>query len=235
MVKENVGNMPSSKKQKAFISYVSGPKFKSDTIALSFKSYIPLERKFKIEDLFEFKRKDGDLFLSFICLLFAGFIIFNFSSETGWEDRALDHKRFGKILKQPWVGPLACVTILLPAALLNILPSYRRWIYKKRNLIPSRFFHEFSIWVKALEFIGYFLIYTLSIRYLGYFLSTVIFGVFLTNRLGYTALKWQIRSILTTIAIVLIFRTFLKIKTPVNIWLYEFFPQNTETFMKIYF
>ena len=71
MVKENVENMPSSKKQKAFISYVSGPKFKSDTIALSFKSYIPLERKFKIEDLFEFKRKDGDLFLSFICLLFA--------------------------------------------------------------------------------------------------------------------------------------------------------------------
>ena len=53
MVKENVENMPSSKKQKAFISYVSGPKFKSDTIALSFKSYIPLERKFKIEDLFE--------------------------------------------------------------------------------------------------------------------------------------------------------------------------------------
>ena len=99
MVKENVETMSSSKKQKAFISYVSGPKFKSDTIALSFKSYIPLERKFKIEDLFEFKRKDGDLFLSFICLLFAGFIIFNFSSETGWEDRALDHKRFGKILK----------------------------------------------------------------------------------------------------------------------------------------
>ena len=108
-----------SEKQKTFISYVSETKFKSNIIVPSFKSHIPLDRKFKIENLFEFKRKDGDLFLSFICLLFAGFIIFNFSSETGWEDRVLDHKRFGKILKQPWVGPLACVAILLPASLLK--------------------------------------------------------------------------------------------------------------------
>ena len=227
--------MTSIEKQKTFVSYSSGPKFKSNIIAPTFKSYIPLDRKFKIEDLFEFKRKDGDLFVSFVCLFFAAFIVVSFSLETGWEDRVLDHKRFGKILKQPWVGPLACVAILVPAAILNLLPSYRRWTYKKRNLIPSRFFYEFSIWIKALEFIGYFLIYTLSIRYLGYFLSTVIFGIFLTNRLGYTGLKWQIRSMLTTIAIVLIFRSFLKIKTPVNIWLYEFFPQNIETFMKIYF
>ena len=227
--------MTSREKPKAFLSSITVPKLRSTRIGPSFKSFIPLEWKFKIENLFEFKRKDGDLFLSFICLLFAVFIIFHFSSETGWEDRTLDHKRFGKILKQPWVGPMACVSILLPAAIFNLVSSYRKWRYKNRNLIPNRFFYEFSIWLKALEFIVYFLIYTLSIRYFGYFLSTVIFGIFLTNRLGYRSLRWQVRTILTTIAIVLIFRTFLKIKTPVNIWLYEFFPKNIETFMKIYF
>ncbi len=227
--------MTSRDKPKAFRSSIAVPRFRSTRIGPSFNSCIPSEQKFKIEDLFEFKRRDGDLFLSLICLLFAAFIIFHFSSETGWEDRTLDHKRFGKILKQPWVGPMACVSILLPAALFNLISSFGRWKYKKRNLIPNRFLYEFSIWLKALEFIAYFLIYTLSIRYLGYFLSTVLFGVFLTNRLGYTSLRWQIRTILTTVAIVLIFRTFLKIKTPVYIWLYEFFPKDIETFMKIYF
>ena len=62
--------MTSIEKQKTFVSYSSGPKFKSNIIAPTFKSYIPLDRKFKIEDLFEFKRKDGDLFLSFVCLFF---------------------------------------------------------------------------------------------------------------------------------------------------------------------
>ena len=67
--------MKLSDEQEAFISSISVPKFRSTTIGPAFTSYIPLERKFKIEDLFEFKRKDGDLFLSFICLLFAAFII----------------------------------------------------------------------------------------------------------------------------------------------------------------
>ena len=188
--------MTSTGKPKAFQSSIAVPRFRSTRIRSSFNSCIPSEQKFKIEDLFEFKRRDGDLFLSLICLLFAAFIIFHFSSETGWEDRTLDHKRFGKILKQAWVGPMACVSILLPAALFNLISSFGRWRYKKRNLIPNRFLYEFSIWLKALEFIAYFLIYTLSIRYLGYFLSTIIFGIFLTNRMGYTSLRWQIRTIL---------------------------------------
>ena len=30
-------------------------------------------------------------------------------------------------------------------------------------------------------------------------------------------------------------RSILQIKTPVNIWLYKYFPENIEVFMKIYF
>lgn len=220
---------------KIFQSKVTMAYFNSTIISKPFISHIPLDKKFKIENLFEFNRKDGDFFLSFLCLCFVIFLLLNFTSETGWEDRILDHKRFGKILKQPWVGPLGCISILLPAAILNLFLSFKRWSYKSKNLIPGKLSYELSIWIKALEYVAYFLIYTISITYLGYFLSTIIFGVYLTNRLGYNSLKWQIRTIIATLMIVLTFRTFLQIKTPINIWLYEFFPQNIETFMKIHF
>ena len=42
-------------------------------------------------------------------------------------------------------------------------------------------------------------------------------------------------SLFSSFIVVLIFRTILQIKTPINIWLYQYFPENIEVFMKIYF
>ncbi len=101
--------------------------------------------------------------------------------------------------------------------------------------MPSRIKHELFQWLKSLEFIFYFLIYTNIITIFGYLISTVIFAIFLTTRLGYRSLEWILRSAIAAFIIVIIFRSILQIKTPVNIWLYKFLPQNFEVFMKIYF
>ena len=144
-------------------------------------------------------------------------------------------KRVGKILKQQWVGPLICMVILVPAAIYNLYQSTIQLNINKRLRMPSRIKYELFQWLKSLEFIVYFLIYTNIITIFGYLISTVIFAIFLTTRLGYRSLKWILRSTIAAFIIVIIFRSILQIKTPVNIWLYKFLPQNFEVFMKIYF
>ena len=200
-----------------------------------FKSRISKERKFKVENLFEFKRITGDLTLSIIFLLFVVFLLIYFNSESGWSARDLNQKRVGKILKQQWVGPLMCMAILLPATILNILEAFKAYKKSKRLLLPNKIMYEMTQWIRSLEFILYFLVYTFSITVLGYLISTLIFAVFLTYRLGYRTKKWIFISLFSSFIVVLIFRTILQIKTPVNIWLYKFFPENLEVFMKIYF
>ena len=200
-----------------------------------FKSRISKERKFKVENLFEFKRITGDLTLSIIFLLFVVFLLIYFNSESGWSARDLNQKRVGKILKQQWVGPLMCMAILLPATILNTLEAFKAYKKSKRLLLPNKIMYEMTQWIRSLEFILYFLVYTFSITVLGYLISTLIFAVFLTYRLGYRTKKWIFISLFSSFIVVLIFRTILQIKTPVNIWLYKFFPENLEVFMKIYF
>ncbi len=200
-----------------------------------FKSRISKERKFKVENLFEFKRITGDLTLSIIFLLFVVFLLIYFNSESGWSARDLNQKRVGKILKQQWVGPLMCMVILLPATILNTLEAFKAYKKSKRLLLPNKIMYEMTQWIRSLEFILYFLVYTFSITVLGYLISTLIFAVFLTYRLGYRTKKWIFISLFSSFIVVLIFRTILQIKTPVNIWLYKFLPENLEVFMKIYF
>ena len=128
-----------------------------------------------------------------------------------------------------------CMVILLPATIFNLFGAIKAYRKSKRLLLPNKIFYEMSQWIRSLEFILYFLVYTFSISLLGYLISTLIFAVFLTYRLGYRTKEWILISLISSFVVVLIFRTILQIKTPVNIWLYKFFPENIEIFMKIYF
>ena len=83
--------------------------------------------------------------------------------------------------------------------------------------------------------LSFFLIYTFAIEIFGYLISTMIFANFLTFRLGYRTKKWILTSTICSFVVVIVFRSILQIKTPVNIWLYKYFPENIEVFMKIYF
>ena len=209
--------------------------FLSSINETTFNAKIPKEKKFKVENLFEFKRSTGDLILSIFFLIFVLFLLINFNVESGWENRDLSQKRVGKILKQQWLGPLICMFILVPATILNFYQSIIQMNKNKLLLIPNRVNYEISQWLKSIEFIFYFLIYTNSVAILGYLLSTLIFAVLMTYRLGYRSKKWMLTSTISAFVIVIIFRSVLQIKTPVNIWLYKFLPSSVEVFMKIYF
>lgn len=219
-----------------------------------FKSECPPDKKVKVEDLFKFSRKRGDLQISIAAALLALFFLAFFWTQTGWDARKLPDDfgtylayqfgladidgrvtRLGRIVKQSWVAPMMCLVILVPAALWNLRASWRETAWRKRFLLPTSAYFELTKYVAALEYVAYFIGYTLIVPILGYLVSTLILGTFLTWRLGYRSPRWILTGFLSSVAVVVAFRTFLQIKTPLNIWLYDQLPDAPRAFMLTYF
>lgn len=224
------------------------------TLSQPIRTETPIEKRFKAADLFQFQRTRGDYTFSLFMVALVCFFIWAFPSETGWAKRKLPDDilsylaaqlglidaegrlmRFGKIIKQGWVAPLICMTILVPAALLNLRLAFNALRRKQRQQAPLRWQYEMMQWARALEYICYFIGYTLLVPVLGYLLSTLIMGCFLTWRVGYRTWRWTGIAFVTSFAIVILFRSLLQIKTPVNIWLYNMLPDQMAVFMKTWF
>lgn len=220
----------------------------------SFKSECPPDKKVKVEDLFKFSRRRGDLQVSIVAAGIAVFFLLAFWTQTGWESRKLPddgwgylaHQfgwvelegrvaRLGRILKQSWVAPLLCLMVLVPAALWNLRASFKEHRWRQRFQLPTSAYLELTKYAAALEFVAYFIIYTLLVPVLGYLVSTLILGMALPWRLGYRGRVWLGRSFCASLAVVIVFRTLLQIKTPVSIWLYDQLPTALRGFMLTYF
>lgn len=221
---------------------------------ISIRTETPAERRFMATDLFQFSRRRGDFTLSLLMVGMAGLLVLHFPTETGWTTRNLppdmlayietqfgmmDQEgrvmRLGKILKQGWVAPLLCLLILVPAVALNLHGSYRGLRRRFRQRVPWRWTYEMGQWLRGLEYIAYFILYTMAVPILGYLVSTLLMGSFLTARLGYRGWRWTGIALASSFAIVLLFRSILQIKTPVNIWLYNQMPDTLALFFKTWF
>ena len=224
------------------------------TQAEQFRSECPPDKKTKVEDLFQFSRGRGDLHISIIAACLALFFFAMFFTQTGWDNRKLpdgvasylahqfglidlDGKitRFGRILKQSWVAPMFCLTVLVPTALWNLRASLKEHLWRKRFLLPTKASFEVAKYIEAFEFVIYFIAYTMLVPIFGYLLATVFLGVFLPWRLGYRGRVWVLRSFSCSVAVVIVFRTLLQIKTPVSIWLYDLMPTPLSGFLLTYF
>ena len=216
-------------------SQTAGSALRSSAADTAFASHIPAERRFKVADLFKFQRGRADLLLSALILGMALLMLLTFFDQSGWADRDLPQKRLGKVLKQPWIGPVIALLILVPAALGNLGLSLRRALLDRRKHRPNKTRYEVVQWLRAIEFIVYFIIYTRSIEIVGYLIATVIFAMLMVVRLGYRSWRWVGIAAGVSFLSVVFFRTLLQIKTPVNIWLYNQLPEGLERFMKVYF
>lgn len=220
----------------------------------NFKSECPPDAKVKVEDLFKFSRKRGDLQVSIVAAVLALFFLAFFWTQTGWDSRKLPDDfgtyiayqfgladidgrvtRLGRIVKQSWVAPMLCLLVLVPAAVWNLRASWRETAWRKRFLLPTSAYFELTKYAAALEYVAYFIGYTLIVPVLGYLVSTLILGTYLTWRLGYRSPRWMLIGFASSLAVVIAFRTFLQIKTPLNIWLYDQLPDATRAFMLTYF
>ncbi|MEL7098350.1 MAG: tripartite tricarboxylate transporter TctB family protein [Pseudomonadota bacterium] len=236
-----------------FASGSGGTSTTSRTAQEAFDARAPQTAQVAILDVHAFRRRQGDLLFSLLIAGIAAFFAWAFFGYTGWDDRRLPEPiglyvldqiglaefegraRLGRILKQGWVAPAICLVILLPAALLNIIEAWRTYRWRVRFKQPSSAYHEVILWLRALEFVGWFIAYTALVPILGYLLSTLLLGTLLPLRLGYRSWRWLGICLLTSMAIVLLFRSGLQIRTPVNIWLYDQLPQDARNFMLRWF
>ncbi|MEM8654070.1 MAG: tripartite tricarboxylate transporter TctB family protein [Pseudomonadota bacterium] len=226
----------------------------STTQGRAFSSACPADKKINVNDITDFRRGRGDLIFSLFMAALALFFLAFFFTQTGWEDRKLPQNmarywmdqfgvtepegrtaRLGRILKQGWVAPLICLSILVPAALWNVRGAWKAQRWRQRFKLPTEVAYELTQWCRALEYVAWFVAYTLLVPVLGYLVSTLLLGTLLPWRLGYRGARWMGICLAASFAIVLVFRTGLQIKTPVNIWLYDLLPQRMETFMQVWF
>ncbi len=222
--------------------------------AREFSSACPPARKINVEDVNDFRRGRGDLVFSVFMAALALFFLVFFFTQTGWEDRKLPANmarywmdqfgvtspegrtdRLGRILKQSWTAPMICLSVLVPAALWNLWGAARAQAWRVRFKQPTGMAYEVMQWLRALEFVGWFVVYTALVPVLGYLCATLLLGTALPWRLGYRGLRWMSICLAASFVIVLVFRTGLQIRTPVNIWLYDQLPQRWETFMQVWF
>ncbi|MFL4468796.1 tripartite tricarboxylate transporter TctB family protein [Tateyamaria armeniaca] len=220
----------------------------------AFSSTCPPAHMINVEDVTDFRRGRGDLIFSLFMVGVALFFLVFFFSQTGWEDRKLPANmarywmdqfglatpegrvsRLGRILKQGWVAPLICLCILVPAAFWNLRGALRAQAWRVRFKQPTGVAYELTQWLRALEYVGWFVAYTALVPVLGYLVATLILGTALPWRLGYRGLRWFGICLAASFVIVLIFRTGLQIRTPANIWLYDQLPPAMETFMQVWF
>jgi len=113
--------------------------------------------------------------------------------------------------------------------------SLKEHLWRKRFLLPTKASFEVVKYIEAFEFVIYFIAYTMLVPIFGYLLATVFLGVFLPWRLGYRGRLWLLRSFSCSVAVVIVFRTLLQIKTPVSIWLYDLMPAPLRGFLLTYF
>ena len=227
---------------------------RSGSAGRSFASRCPPAKRINVEDVNDFRRGRGDLLFSLFMTGLALFFLVFFFTQTGWDDRKLPDNmarywmdqfgvtepegrlsRLGRILKQSWVAPLMCLIILVPAAVWNLRSAWRARSWRVRFNQPTGVAHELKQWLRALEYVAWFIAYTALVPMLGYLAATLLLGTALPWRLGYRGLRWMGICLTASFAIVLVFRTGLQIRTPVNIWLYDQLPQGLETFMQVWF
>ena len=238
----------------ALSSATHQPPLTSAHVSRPFVSVCPPARRISVEDVHSFRRGRGDLVFSVLMMGVALFFLVFFFTQTGWEDRKLPANmarywmdqfgvstpdgrlgRLGRILKQGWVAPLMCLCILVPAAMWNLYGATRAYAWRKRFRQPNSATHEIVQWLRALEYVGWFVAYTALVPVLGYLVATLLLGTVLPWRLGYRGVRWFGICLSVSFAIVLVFRSGLQIRTPVNIWLYDQLPPGLETFMQVWF
>lgn len=173
-----------------------------------------------LQQMFKRYRRPGDLVFATVFLLLSLWLASQLQSQTIWANGQ-------HLFAQPRFWPAVGVFGMAGFGALHFLSSVAS------DRIPGRW-PEVLSWVRALEFVGWFLAYVWLVPWAGYLLATVGFMAVLTLRMGYRDLRMIGAAACTGVAIVLLFKTFLQVRLPGG-QLYHVLPDGLSTFMLTYF
>ncbi|MFT4716535.1 MAG: hypothetical protein ACI932_001722 [Paracoccaceae bacterium] len=173
-----------------------------------------------IKFLFERPRKAGDLAFALAFLALAIFLASQLGTETKWVKRT-------KLFAQPAFWPTVSILGML---LFGAIHSYGALVSKRQ---PGRM-AEMVLWLRSIEYAGWFMAYVLITPKLGYLPTTLLFTVILVLRTGLRGRKYLLSAAGMAVLIVVLFKSLLQVKIPGGM-IYEYLPAALRNFMIINF
>jgi len=181
---------------------------------------LPLSRVKKLQTLFKRYRRPGDLVFAWTVLVASIFLLSQLIEQTAWRNGA-------KLFAQPRFWPAVSIGSMALFAAFHLIGS------ALSERIEGRW-QEVLLWVKSLEYAGWFIGYAFLVPYAGYLPSTILIAITLTLRVGYRKLSTLSIAALSAFTIALLFKTFLKVKLPSGL-IYESLPDGLRQIMLFYF
>ncbi|KEO51437.1 tripartite tricarboxylate transporter TctB family protein [Thioclava indica] len=172
------------------------------------------------QELFKRYRRPGDL--AFATLFFAlsiGLLIC-LPSQTDWVKRT-------KTFAQPAFWPMISIALMAVFSMFHLLGS----LVSER--IEGRWLEVWQ-WIRSLEYALWFMAYVMLVPVIGYLPATIAFTCVLALRLGYRGWRWMLICTVFSIAVVVLFKSFLQVKIPAGL-IYEAAPAPFRAILMTYF
>lgn len=173
-----------------------------------------------LKQLFQRYRRPGNFFFASVFLLISLVLLSQLGGQAKWMAGT-------KWSSQPALWPGIAVIGMTVFAGLNWISAF------VSPRIEGRW-PEVQVWLHSFEFVFWFMAYVYAVPRLGYLPSTILFSLALALRMGYRSGKILGFAVLTSIFVVVIFKSFLQVKVPGG-QVYEFLPDAIRSFMLTYF
>ena len=173
-----------------------------------------------LQSLFKRYRRPGDIVFAWTLLVLSVLLLTQIADQTSY-------KSGGKLFAQPRFWPAVSLMGMTFFAAFHLLGS----LLSER--IEGRW-REVLTWFASLEYAIWFIAYAASVPYGGYLPTTIVFAVLLSLRVGYRNAKMLGAAMISSVIIVLLFKTILQVNLPSGL-IYEVLPDGLRQIMLTYF
>jgi hypothetical protein len=164
----------------------------------------------------------AEIAFGFASFGFALFLAANIHAQTEWAN-GLD------FVRQPAFWPIVAITAMTGFGALELWFCWRR----NRQVSGNGTLAEVGHWIRAVEYIVWFMAYVWLVPLAGYLPATLAFTAALTLRLGYRSRATIAAALLTGTVTVVVFKSFLGVRIPGGA-VYEYLPPALRNFMILY-
>lgn len=173
-----------------------------------------------LQQMFQRYRRPGDIVFAAAFLAFSIFLLSQLGNQTSWKNGA-------KLAAQPSFWPAVSLGAMTFFAALHLLGS------ALSPRIDGRW-KEIGFWMRALEYVLWFMVYVWMVPLIGYLLATILGATLLALRAGYRTRTMLLSAAVGGFLVVVIFKSFLQVKIPGGA-IYELLPTAARSFMLTYF
>jgi hypothetical protein len=165
------------------------------------------------------KTRPGEIVFVAVFFIFSAFLLSQLGEQAKFSPK-------GKFFAQPAVWPGIGVIGMTLFSGLHLATRFRHRVGGTGE--------EVITWVRAIEYVVWFMIYVFAVPKLGYLPCTIIFTVALALRLGYRKTSTLFWAGASGVLIVLAFKSLLQVKIPGGA-IYESLPDALRNFLIVYF